>query len=103
MSPIEMRSLWIEIKYVKIAARLLNRNWVNKEGLDLSEEVLWVSVGQRATEVQAVIVEDKKICYLARFVPDSPVPGQAAEFFSTSNFESRFLLPFDLQRPTVTL
>jgi len=29
-------------KMYKSAARLLNRNWVNKEGLDLSKEVLWV-------------------------------------------------------------
>ena len=51
INPIEMTSLWMEIKYVKIAARLLNRNWVNKRGLDLSKEVLWVSVGQRAPEL----------------------------------------------------
>ena len=44
ISPIEMRSLWMEIEYVKSAARLLNREWVNKRGLDLSKEVLWVSV-----------------------------------------------------------
>ena len=34
-----------EIKYIKSAARLLDRVWVNKGGFDLSKEVLWVSVG----------------------------------------------------------
>ena len=35
----------MEIEYIKNAARLLNRDWVNRGGLDLSKEVLWVSVG----------------------------------------------------------
>ena len=52
-----MRSLWMEITYVKNAARLLDRNWVNKNDLDLSKEVLWVSVGQRAAELPAIKVE----------------------------------------------
>ena len=56
INTIEIRSLWMEIKYVKSAARLLNRVWVNKGGLDLFKEVLWVSVGQRAAELQAVKV-----------------------------------------------
>ena len=56
ISPIEMRSLWMEIKCVKSATRLLDRIWVNKGGLDLSKEVLWVSVGQRAAEIRAVKV-----------------------------------------------
>ena len=54
------KSLWIEIKYIKIAARLLDRNWVNKGGLDLSVEVLWVSVGQKAAELRAVKVGGQK-------------------------------------------
>ena len=54
ISPIEMRSLWTEMKYIKSAARLLDRDWVNKRGLDLSKKVLWVSFGQRALELQAV-------------------------------------------------
>ena len=61
------------MKYVKSAARLLNRDCVNKKGLDLSKEVLWVSVDQRAAELQAVKVGGQK----------------------------KILLPFDLQRPTV--
>ena len=40
ISTIEMRSLWTEIKYIKSAARLLDRDWVNKGGLDLSKKVL---------------------------------------------------------------
>ena len=35
----------MEMKYIKKAARLLNRDYVNRRGLDLSKEVLWVSVG----------------------------------------------------------
>ena len=38
----------MEIKCIKSAARLLDRNCVNKGGLDLSKEVLWVSVDHRA-------------------------------------------------------
>ena len=44
----------MEIKYIKSAARVLNRDCVNKGGLDLSKEVLWVSVGQRAADLRAV-------------------------------------------------
>ena len=46
----------MEIKYLKSAARLSDRNYFNKEDLDLSKEVLWVSVGQRAAEIRAVKV-----------------------------------------------
>ena len=42
------------MKYVKSAARLLNRDYVNKGGLNLSKEVLWVSVGQRAAKLPDV-------------------------------------------------
>ena len=37
------------MKYIKSAARLLNRDCVNRGGLDLSKELLWVSVGNRIT------------------------------------------------------
>ena len=50
----------MEMKYMKRAARFLNRNYVNRRGLDLSKEVLWVFVGQRAAEVRAVKVGGKK-------------------------------------------
>ena len=47
INTIEMRSLWMEIKYVKSITRLLNIDLVNKGGFDLSKEVLSVclSVG----------------------------------------------------------
>ena len=45
---------------LKNAAGLLNRNYVNKRGLDLSKEVLWVSVGQLAAKLQAVKVKGLK-------------------------------------------
>ena len=48
------------IKYFKSAARLSDRVLVNKRGLDLSKEVLWVSVGQRAAELRAVKVGGQK-------------------------------------------
>ena len=50
----------MEIKCIKSAARLLNIDCVNKRGLDLSKEVLWVSVGQRAAVLQAVKVGGQK-------------------------------------------
>ena len=50
----------MELKYLKSTARLLDRNYFNKRDLDLSKEVLWVSVGQRAADLQAVKVGGKK-------------------------------------------
>ena len=51
------------MKYIKGAARLLDRNCVNKRGSDLSKEVLWVSVDQRAAKLRAVkVVGQKKFC-----------------------------------------
>ena len=61
------------MKYVKSAARLLDRDCVNKEGLDLSKEVLWVSVDQRAAELQAVKVGGQK-----NFLPIGPVRTRIA-------------------------
>ena len=46
----------MEIKYFKIPARLLKRVYFNKGGLDLSKEVLWVSVGQKAADLRIVKV-----------------------------------------------
>ena len=46
----------MEIEYIKSAARLLNRVSVNKRGLDLSKEGIWVSVGQRAADLRAIKV-----------------------------------------------
>ena len=51
------------IKCIKSAARLSNIDCVNKRGLDLSKEVLWVSIGQRAAVLQAIKAgSQKKIC-----------------------------------------
>ena len=50
----------MEIKYIKSAARVLNRNCVNKEGLDLSKNLPWVSVGQGAADLRAVKVGGQK-------------------------------------------
>ena len=50
----------MEIKYLKSAARLLDRDFVNRRGLDLSKVVLWVSAGQRAAELPAVNVGGRK-------------------------------------------
>ena len=46
----------MEKKYIKSAARLLN----SKRGLDLSKEMLWVSIGQRRADLQAVKVGGRK-------------------------------------------
>ena len=46
----------MEIDYLITAARLFDRNCVNKRGLDLFKEVLWVSLGQRGAELRAVKV-----------------------------------------------
>ena len=51
-----MRVFWTGIKYNKSAFRLLDRDWVNKGGLDLSKEVQWVSVGQMAVKLPAIKV-----------------------------------------------
>ena len=50
----------MEIKYIKSAARLLDRDCVNKLGLDLSKEILLVSVGQLAAKFQTVKVSGLK-------------------------------------------
>ena len=46
----------MEIKYIKSAARVLNRHCFNKRGLDLSKNVLWLSIGQREADLRAVKV-----------------------------------------------
>ena len=55
------------MKYTKSAARVLDRDCVNKGGLDLSKEVLGVSVGQRAADLR--VGGQKKFCLLATFEP----------------------------------
>ena len=65
----------MEIKYIKSAARVLNRDCVNKRGLDLSKNVLWVSVGQGAADLGAVRVGGSR-------------PAARQNFFLISNFDS---------------
>ena len=66
----------MDIKYIKSAARVLNRKFVNKGGLDLSKNVLWVSVGQGAADLRAVKVGgQKKFCRSPRFEPGLPAQG----------------------------
>ena len=50
----------MEIKYIKSAARVLNRSCINKEGLVFSKNILCVSVGQEAADLQAVKVGGQK-------------------------------------------
>ena len=57
----------MDIKYIKSAARVLNRKFVNKGGLDLSKNVLWVSVGQGQQIYRLSKLEvKKKFCRSAR-------------------------------------
>ena len=61
----------MEIKYIKSAARVLNRDFVNKGGLDLSKNILWVSVGQGAADLRAVKVGSQK-----EILPISPMQAK---------------------------
>ena len=76
----------MEIKCIKSAARLLNIDCVNKGGLDLFKEVLWVSVGQKAAVLKAVKVGGQK-----EILPISPAraihvrTGAMGRIFFTSN------------------
>ena len=73
----------MEIKCIKSAAKLLDIDCVNKRDLDLSKELLWVSVDPRAAVLQAVKVEGKKkFCHWAQFKPDSPATNRVVDFFS---------------------
>ena len=62
------------MKCLKSAARLLNRNCVNKRGLDLSKLVLWVPVGQRAVELRAVKVGGQK-----EILPNGPARAKRVQ------------------------
>ena len=92
ISPIEMRSLWMEIKYIQSDATLLDRDWVNKGGLDLSKEVLWVYIGQRAAKIQAVKVRGWSYRPGIEPGPHARSAKWAArqDFFQISNFDSLY-------------
>ena len=51
------------IEDLKSPARLLDRDQVNKRGLDLSKKVLWVSIGLRAADLQ-VVMQPKSDMYV---------------------------------------
>ena len=75
------------MKYLKSAARLLDRKDFNKGDLDLSKEVLWASVGQRAAKLQA----GKGGCLKKHSAmrPGSRLAGPRGRiFFQASNFDS---------------
>ena len=66
----------MEIKYIKSASRNSNIDWLNKGGLDLSKEVLYVSISQRATELPAIKVGGlKKILLLGQSRTTQGRPG----------------------------
>ena len=68
----------MDMKYLKSADGLLDRDYVNRRGLDLSIEVLCVSLDQKAAEIPAVkFGGQKKCCCSARFEPNSLPPGLA--------------------------
>ena len=78
----------MEVKSLKSITKLLNRICVGQQGLDLSKEILWVSVSQRAAELPAGKVGSlKKIlpCSLARASWSRTQP-HGSIFFQTSNF-----------------
>ena len=90
INTIEMRSLRMEIRYIKSTVRLLDRVWVNKGGLDLSKKVLWVFVGQRAADLRAVKVGGQQ-----KILPSGPVRTRFARaradwqnILLTSNFDN---------------
>ena len=74
------------MKYVKSATRLLDRD------LDLSKEVLWVSVGQRAPELQAIKVGGQQ-----KILPIGPAwakrvrTGPSGRIFLISNIDNWYL------------
>ena len=73
----------MEIKYFKSCARLTDRDQVNKGGLDLSKEVLWVSVGQWVADLRAVKVGGWKKIQVGRPRHIGFETGREAEFFFT--------------------
>ena len=99
-----MRVFWMKIKYITSAFRLMNRVWVNKGGLDLSKEVLWVFLGQRAAKLPAIKLGGlKKICHLAWLEPATGQKSKSTYYVSYLHqkyprFNSTYLVrvPFDL-------
>ena len=81
----------MDIKYIKSAARVLNRDCVKKGGLDLSKNVLWVSVSQRAADLRAVKVEGQR-----KNLPTGTVRTRVAQVWAdwlNFLFTSKFVSP----------
>ena len=78
----------MEIKYIKSAGRVLIRDCVNKKGLDLSKNVLWVSVDQGAADLRAVKVGGKKNSAEWPSAGEAGRTGPISRIFLTSNFDS---------------
>ena len=72
------------MKYFKSVARLLNRAYVNREGLDLSKAVLCISVGQRAAELPAVKVGAQKKYSASRLGSN---PTHPRTFYGENSFQ----------------
>ena len=83
----------------------MDRDWVNRWGLDLSKEVLWVSVCQRAAKLQAVKVGGWSYRPGIKPRPHSCGARWAeAGFFSDLQLWHLVVLqPLDIQRLTVPL
>ena len=79
----------MEIEYIKSAARFLNRHCFNKGDLDLSKNVLWVSVGQGVADLRAVKAGGQKnSADWPGSNPDHPRQADWQNFFFTFNFKS---------------
>ena len=85
-----MRSLWQSITCIKNPFSPFNLDWVCWRGWDLFKEVLWVSVGQLAANLQAVKVGGWSYCTGNEPRPHSWGSRWAGWliFFQTTNFES---------------
>ena len=81
----------MEIKYIKSAPRVKKRDCVNKGGLDLSKEVLWVSGDQRAAKLPAIKVEGLK--------KNSAKPPKVGELGSNRAGRQNFVLTSNFDSP----
>ena len=93
ISTIEIRVLWMVTKHHKSAARILDRDCINRRGSVLSEEVLWVFVYQRAANIYQLSKLEVKKKFAER--PGSNLLRQyqadRQNFFQTSNFDGWYL------------
>ena len=80
----------VNFKSLKSATRLLNRVCVGRRGLDISKEVLWISVRQREAKLPAGKVGGLKKNSAMRPGVGELVSNPTAwqNFFQTSNFAS---------------